>query len=97
MSSRSDNAREQRISATEASRAFSQLLDQVEAGRRLLVHRRGRDVCVMVAPEVQGRSAAQCLALLRGRPPVLLDDRFAEDLMAAIGGERVGERPSWGS
>jgi antitoxin (DNA-binding transcriptional repressor) of toxin-antitoxin stability system len=66
MARRSDRARELRMSATEASRSFSKLLDQVEAGRRFLIHRRGRDVCVMGPPPVLGRRISECLALLRG-------------------------------
>jgi prevent-host-death family protein len=94
---KSDKARERRISATEASRSFSRLLDEVEAGRRYLVHRRGRDVCVIAPPSVQGRRASECLALLRARSPVLLDDRFTADLLEILAAEPIEERPSWGS
>lgn len=86
------------MSATEASRSFAKLLDQIEAtGRRFLVYRRGRDVCVMGPPSVVGRRASECLAYLHSRSPVLLDDRFADDLLAILAGEPVEERPSWGS
>lgn len=97
MGRKSEHADERRVSATEASRSFSQLLDEVEAGRRFLIHRRGRDVCVMAAPAAQGRRASECLALLQGRSAVLLDDRFAADLTAVIAGEPTEERPAWDS
>ena len=86
------------MSATEASRSFSNLLDQIESsGRRFLVHRRGRDICLMAPPGVVGRRASECLAYLRGRSPVVLDDRFGVDLLDVLAGERVEERPSWDS
>lgn len=88
---------EERISATEASRTFSSLLDRIRGGRRYLVHRRGEDVCVMAPPEVVGRRASECLALLRARAPVLLDGRFGEDLLDIVSGEPVEERPPWDS
>jgi antitoxin (DNA-binding transcriptional repressor) of toxin-antitoxin stability system len=97
MAKTSDRRREKRISATEASRSFSRLLDEVAAGRRFLIHRRGRDVCVMTPPSVQGRRASECLALLRARSPVLLDDRFGTDLLEVLAREPVEERPAWDS
>ena len=98
MARKSDKDREKRVSATEASRSFAKLLDQIESsGRRFLVHRRGRDVCIMAPPSPVGRRASECLAYLRGRSPVVLDDRFGDDLLAILAGEPVEERPSWGS
>jgi hypothetical protein len=94
---RKSDKREKRVSATEASRAFSRMLDEIEAGHRFVVHRRGRDVCWMGPPPVRGRRASECLALLRGRSPVLLDDGFAADLLEVIAREPVEERPKWGS
>lgn len=47
----SSDTREERVSATEASRSFSRILDRVESSRgRFLVHRRGREVCVIAPP-----------------------------------------------
>lgn len=97
MARKSDKGREQRVSATEASRTFSKLLDEVAAGRRFRIHRRGEDVCVMAPAPVLGRRASECLAILRGRAPVLLDDRFGRDLKAVLADEPREERPSWGS
>lgn len=97
MPKKSDHRREKRISATEASRKFSRLLDEVEAGRRFRVHRRGRDVCAIVPPAVHGRRASECLDLIRARPPVLLDDRFGEDLLDVLAKEPAEERLDWDS
>lgn len=91
-----DAATETRVSASEASRSFSRLLDEVEAGRRFVVHRRGRDLCTMAPASVDGRRAAECLELLRARSPVLLDDRFGADLLDVLAEESPEERPSWG-
>ena len=88
---------ERRVSATEASRFFSRLLDDIESGARFLVQRRGHDVCIMAPPPVVGRRASECLTYLRGRSPVLLDDRFSDDLRDILTGEPVEERPSWDS
>jgi len=97
MGTESEFRREVTLSATEASRSFSKILDQVEAGRRFLVRRHGRDICVMAPPQAQGRSASECLAILRTRPQVLLDGRFGEDLLRIIAEEPAEERSSWGS
>jgi antitoxin (DNA-binding transcriptional repressor) of toxin-antitoxin stability system len=98
MRRKSDKARTtKRVSATEASRTFSVLLDEVEAGRRFLVHRHGRDVCLMGPPTVGGRRASECLELLRARSPVLLDEGFSADLLKVVAEESTDERPSWES
>jgi len=85
------------VSATDASRKFSEMLDQVEAGRSFLVERHGRDVCVITRPPVTGRRGEECLAILRGRTPVVLDDRFSKDLLDILAREGVEERPTWDS
>jgi antitoxin (DNA-binding transcriptional repressor) of toxin-antitoxin stability system len=90
-------AGETRVSATEASRSFSKLLDEVEAGRRFVVRRRGRDLCLMAPAAAHGRRASECVGLLRARSPVLLDDRFGDDLLRVLAEESAEERPSWGS
>jgi antitoxin (DNA-binding transcriptional repressor) of toxin-antitoxin stability system len=97
MARKSDHPRESRISATEANRSFSRVLDEIETGRRFLVLRRGREVCIMTPPPAEGRRASECLAYLRGRSPTVLDDRFSEDLLDILKGEPVEERLSWGS
>jgi hypothetical protein len=71
-------------------------LDRIERGASYLVRRRGRDVCVMTAPPVSSRKASECLAILKSRAPVTLDDRFGSDLMGILAGEAIEDRP-WGS
>lgn len=51
----------------------------------------------MTPPTASGRVATKCLALLRTRSPVLLDDRFGQDLMDVLAGESVEEPPTWES
>ena len=97
MSTESDFFSERKVSATEASRAFSRLLDEIDGGRRFLVQRRGRDICLMTRPSAAGRRASECLALLRARSPVLLDDRFGRDILNIILEEPVVEPMSWDS
>jgi antitoxin (DNA-binding transcriptional repressor) of toxin-antitoxin stability system len=97
MARKSDKRPVKRISATEASRSLSRVFDEVEQGRRFLVHRRGRNVCVMAPPPAHGRRASECLALLRARAPVLLDDDFGNDLLEVLAGESLEDRPSWDS
>lgn len=97
MARKSDSSGAKRVSATVASRSFSRLLDEVEAGRRFVVERRGRPVCSMSRPPAEGRRASECLSFLRARTPVLLDDRFAEDLRAVLDSEPAEARPSWDS
>jgi antitoxin (DNA-binding transcriptional repressor) of toxin-antitoxin stability system len=92
-----EKVKERRISATEASRSFSRLLDEVERGRRFVVERHGRDVCVIGPPSGRGRSASECLALLRARSPVLLDEGFGADLLEVLSEEPHEERPGWDS
>ena len=93
-----DKSDYQRISATEASRSFSKLLDRIETeGGRFLVHRRGSDICVMAPPPVAPRRASECIAYLRNRSPVVLDGRFGSDLRDILAGESVAEPPVWDS
>jgi hypothetical protein len=85
-----------RLSATQASRSFARLLNEVESGSQFLIHRRGKDVCLMSAPPLRGRTASQALGILRSRVPVRLDGRFGADLLAIIAAESSGHTP-WDS
>ena len=93
MENKSDCERE-RITATEANRTFSDLLDKIEAGRSFVVCRHGRDVCEITPPAPQARRASDCLAILRGRAAVTLDEGFGDDLLKVISDEPTEERPS---
>ena len=92
MRKKSDSSRI-RISATEAARELSRVLDRVEGGKTILVHRHGRDVCLMTPPPSGERKASECLALLRDRPPVYLDKDFGRDLRGLLAGEKAEDRP----
>lgn len=97
MGEKSDIVGGRRVSATEASRSFSRLLDEVDAGIRFIVHRHGRDVCVITRPPVEGRRASECVEILHAREPVLLDDGFGDDLLEVLAEEPLEERPGWTS
>lgn len=86
-----------RVTATKASRSFASILDQVERGLRFLVRRRGRDVCLMSSPENDRRTGSECLALLRGRTRIELDDQFGNDLAEVVTTEPADDRTSWDS
>ena len=86
-----------RISATQASRSFSKLLDAVERGQRFVVRRRGEDVCVIAAPAMSGRRASECVRALSGRAPVVLDGGFGDDLLEIIAGEPIENPQPWDS
>jgi prevent-host-death family protein len=69
------------ITATEASRNFSALLDSVERGETVTVTRGGRTVAELVPPTRRtGRDLRNALESIA--PP---DDSFADDIRAAVG------------
>jgi hypothetical protein len=51
----------------------------------------------MTPPQVEGRTGSECLALLRGRARVELDDRFGRDLAEIVVTEPAEDRPPWDS
>jgi prevent-host-death family protein len=67
------------MTATEASRHFSALLDRVEAGESVKITRDGRAVCTVV-PE-QPHTWGALVAALHDLPP--RDPDFARDLQEA--------------
>ena len=97
MSNKSDHRADRTVSATEASREFKKLLDAVEAGERVLIHRHGKEICLMSPPPVDGRPGSACLEILRGRTPVLLDDEFGRDLLDVIATEPPPGDSPWDS
>jgi antitoxin (DNA-binding transcriptional repressor) of toxin-antitoxin stability system len=77
-----------RLTATEAARRFSDVLDQVEHdGETFLVERHGR-VIASVAPAAAA-SGRTVKALLRAQP---VDARWSEDLAALRAGVEPQER-----
>ena len=60
------------------------------------IERRDKLVCLVAPPPTTARRVSECLVLLRGRTPVLLDDRFGVDLQDIITHEPQDRRP-WDS
>lgn len=97
MGKKSDFYATRKLSATEASRTFSSLLDRVESGQRFLIRRRGCDVCEMGPVRVEARKVGDCLQILRERASIAPDADFAEDLRKVISSEAKEDRNPWGS
>lgn len=77
------------ITATEASRSFAALLDDVERGQTVIVTRAGRRIaCISPASAANGNAV---LSLLASRE---LDDGFAGDVRAARDSVTAQE-PAW--
>jgi prevent-host-death family protein len=75
------------MSASEAARRFSAVLDGAEHGEAVVITRGGRRVAMIVpAPRANGRAVADVLARWHGRLGV--DDDFASNVAAA------GEAPA---
>jgi antitoxin (DNA-binding transcriptional repressor) of toxin-antitoxin stability system len=69
-----------RMSATEAARSFSNVLNRVAAGEEIEVTRSGAPVAVIGPPTAQLVSAERFRELLASAPHP--DEEFAEDLRA---------------
>jgi prevent-host-death family protein len=67
-----------RLTATEAARSFSDLLNRVAAGEEIAITRSGATVAVIAPPKARLLSAEGFRELMRAAPPV--DDEFAADL-----------------
>jgi prevent-host-death family protein len=70
-----------RMTATEAARSFSELLNRVAAGEEIEVTRSGADVAVISPPKSRLISAERFRELIAAAPPP--DDRFLSDARAA--------------
>jgi prevent-host-death family protein len=70
-----------RLTATEAARAFSDVLNRVAAGEEVEVTRSGAPVAVIVPPKSQLLTAGRFRDLMATAPPV--DEAFADDLRDA--------------
>ncbi|GAC1608294.1 MAG: hypothetical protein NVS3B26_04610 [Mycobacteriales bacterium] len=77
------------VTATEASRSFAALLDQVEAGETFVVTRGGRRVA-SIGPATAG-NGGEVVALMRKGPP---DRKFAADVAAAREAVTL-DSPAW--
>jgi prevent-host-death family protein len=70
-----------RLTATEASRNFADVLTRVAAGEEIEVTRGGTPVAVIVQPRPRLLSPSRFAEVLESLPPV--DDQFAADVMRA--------------
>ncbi|MGI8594318.1 MAG: type II toxin-antitoxin system Phd/YefM family antitoxin [Solirubrobacteraceae bacterium] len=69
------------MSATEAARSFSDVLNRVAAGEEIEVVRSGAPVAVIVPPKARLVSAERFLELVASAPQP--DEDFARDIAAA--------------
>lgn len=83
-----------RLTATEAARSFSDLLNRATAGEEIEITRSGATVAVIGPPRVRLLSAERFRELMRSAPPV--DDDFVNDLRA-IRAEAGPVESSWPS
>ena len=70
-----------RMTATEAARSFSAVLNRVAASEEIAVTRSGADVAVISAPKSRLLSAERFREVIATAPPP--DERFLEDVRAA--------------
>ena len=83
-----------RITATEAARSFSDLLNRIATGEEVEITRNGATVAVISPPRTRFLSAERFRALIAGAPPV--DERFAEDVrLSRHEIESVDEDSAW--
>jgi len=69
------------MTATEAARTFSQLLNRVSSGEEIHVVRNGAEVAVITPPVAQTVSAARFREVIASAP--VIDDAFADELHSA--------------
>ena len=84
-----------RITATEAAREFSTLLDRVAAGTEAVVERHNEAVAVISPPVSVPRRISECLAADLPRVSVGPDPQFAADLEEIITEGSPSEPPQW--
>ena len=84
-----------RLTATQAARDFSGLLDQVENGSEAVIERRGEAIALIGPAGSAPRRISECLSVKLPRASVRPDPDFARDLDAIIAGNPKGEPPAW--
>jgi prevent-host-death family protein len=84
-----------RLSATDAARDFSRLLDRVEAGAEAIIERHSEPVAVIGPAHTAPRKVSECLAAAVARPPSIPDPDFAKDMEEIIQAYSTGELASW--
>ena len=90
----SEYAEVQRLTATEAARGFSELLNRVRyRGERFLITRGGVDVCEMRPAAAVRFSGTDLGALLRSMPAV--DGDFLDQVERHVGDQPPEPEPPW--
>lgn len=82
------------MTATEAARSFSDVLNRVAAGEQIEVTRAGAPVAVIAPPNVRLLSAERFRELIASAPPP--DEEFAAELRA-LRRTVAAPEPSWPS
>jgi len=85
----------ERLTATQAARDFSRLLDRIEAGGEAVIERHSRLVAVISQPPKTPRRISECMSVQVARPSARPDARFASDLKDIIRGNPTAESPYW--
>jgi prevent-host-death family protein len=83
-----------KLTATEAARNFSEVLNRVTAGEEIEITRSGATVAVVGPPKLRLLSAERFRELMRTAPPV--DAEFAGEL-SAIRAQSGAAESSWQS
>lgn len=84
-----------RLTATEAARELSELLDRIEAGAEAIIERHSEPVAVISPATAAPRRVSECLAVALARPSARPDPDFAADLEDIIKGNPAAEVPTW--
>jgi prevent-host-death family protein len=79
------------MTATDAARSFSDVLNRVAAGEEIEVTRSGAPVAVIAPPKARLVSAARFRELIASAPRP--DDEFASDVRAARASIGVADNP----
>ena len=83
------------VSATEAARDFSRLLDRIEAGAEAVIERHSEPVAIIGPALAAPRRVSECLAVAVAQPPSIPDPGFAKDMEEIIQAYSTGELASW--
>jgi antitoxin (DNA-binding transcriptional repressor) of toxin-antitoxin stability system len=85
-----------RITEAEAASDFAGLLARVRAGAEVVIENGNHPVAVLHAPTPPRRSITECIALLPAASTATIDADFANDVKAAVEGQREPlEPPAW--
>lgn len=79
------------MTATDAARAFSELLNRVAAGEEIEITRAGTPIAVIKPPPFRALSAERFRELMASAPPI--DAEFESDLVAIRRDSDVPESP----